>query len=311
MYNEWEAKMAEIGRPMRNQNYTVPFPEGKQFSTAGTEDYPRPPDAEIDAVMPLFMRFCGAFLWIARMAMPGLMFSASQFSRVLSACGWEHLKVGMQALRYAHDHRDSGFRFRSDGCACFVASYDASDNPDPKDGKSQYGYSIMLFDGPIATVSKKTARVGTSSTHNEFIAQAECIKTVLYVREMAKSWGFPELCKTSPEDADTGPTILQGDNRTTTEQLRENRITERNRFYLSDYHFVREIYADGHVLPTWIFGSGNGADMYTKALGRQLLDQFWPAETGYLENPLPRPKISLTPTEARKFGVGSDPPGRL
>lgn len=303
MYNEWHAKMTEIGRPMRNHNYTVPFPEGKQFSTAGTEEYPRPPDAEIDAVTALFMRFCGAFLWIARMSMPGLMFSASQFSRVLSACGWDHLKVGMQALQYAYDHRETGFRFRSDGNACFVASYDASDNPDPKDGKSQYGYSILLFDGPIATVSKKTARVGTSSTHNEFIAQAECIKTVLYVREMAKSWGFPEFCKTFSDDASTGPTILQGDNRTTTEQLRENRITERNRFYLSDYHFVREIYAEGHVLPTWIFGNGNGADMYTKALGRQLFDQFCPAETGYMDKTLPRPIISLTPTEALKFGA--------
>ena len=92
-------------------------------------------------------------------------------------------------------------------------------------------------------------------------------------------------------------------NRTTTEQLRENRITERNRFYLSDYHFVREIYVEGHVLPTWIFGNGNGADMYTKALGRQLFDQFCPAETGYMEKTLPRPIISLTPTEALKFGA--------
>ena len=249
-YLEWTAKMAEAGHPVRDYNPVVPFPEGKQFSTAGTEDYPRPPDDEIATVSPLFMRFCGAFLWIARMVMPEVMFSASQFSRVLSACGWEHLKVGMQALKYAYDHRDQGFRFRSDGCACFQASYDASDNPDPKDGKSQFGYSILLFDGPICTVSKKTARVGTSSTHNEYIAQAECIKTVLFIRQMAESWGFPEFCRTFPDDDSAGPTILKGDNRTTTEQLRENRITERNRFYLTDYHFVREIYAAGDVLPT-------------------------------------------------------------
>ena len=104
----------------------------------------------------------------------------------------------MQALRYAYGQRERGFRFRSDGCGCFRAAYDASDNPDPKDGKSQYGYSIMLFDGPIVTVSKKTTRVGTSSTHNEFIAQAECIKTLLYVRNMATSWGFPEFFQTFP-----------------------------------------------------------------------------------------------------------------
>ena len=93
---------------------------------------------------------------------------------------------------------------------------------------------------------------------------------------MAESWGFPEFCRTFPDDDSAGPTILQGDNRTTTEQLRENRITERNRFYLTDYHFVREIYAEGHVLPTWIFGNGNGADMYTKLLDDNCLTSFAP-----------------------------------
>ena len=140
--------------------------------STGTEKFPRPSDEEIKIVQPLFMRFCGAFLWNARMCMPGVMFSASRFSRVLSACGYAHLEVGMQALRYAYGQRERGFRFRSDGCACFRAAYDASDNPDPKDGKSQYGYSIMLFDGPIVTVSKKTARVGVRNG-SEFFMQLE------------------------------------------------------------------------------------------------------------------------------------------
>ena len=63
---------------------------------------------------------------------------------------------------------------------------------------------------------------------------------------MVEGSGFPEFCRTFPDDDSAGPTILKGDNRTTTEQLRENRITERNRFYLTNYHFVREIYC--HVL---------------------------------------------------------------
>jgi len=120
---------------------------------------------------------------------------------------------------------------------------------------------------------------------------------------MADSWGFPEFCRTFSTDDGAGPTILKGDNRTTTEQLRENRITERNRFYLTDYHFVREIYAAGDVLPTWISGAGNGADIYTKAVGKQLFDTLAPGETGYSDGPLPRAVISLTPMEARKFGA--------
>ena len=53
------------------------------------------------------------------------------------------------------------------------ATYDSADNDDPKDGKSQFGYLIMLFDGLIDAVSKQTPHVGTSSTHNEYIAMAE------------------------------------------------------------------------------------------------------------------------------------------
>ena len=43
------------------------------------------------------------------MCMPDVMFSASQFSRVLSACGYAHLEVGMQALRYAYGQRERVF----------------------------------------------------------------------------------------------------------------------------------------------------------------------------------------------------------
>ena len=58
-----------------------------------------------------------------------------------------------------------------------------------------------------------------------------------------------------------------------------------------------------HDLPTWISGAGNGADIYTKAVGKQLFDTLAPGETGYSDGPLPRAVISLTPMEARKFGA--------
>ena len=66
---------------------------------------------------------------------------------------------------------------------------------------------------------------------------------------------------------------------------------------------MREIYAAGDVLPTLIFGTGNGSDVYTKAVGRQLFKSLATGETGYSDGPLPRVMITLTPTEARKFGA--------
>ena len=150
----------------------------------------------------------------------------------------------------------------------------------------------MLFDGPIHSVSRKTARVGTSSTHNEYIAQAECAKCIVFVRHLLIDMGFPELCD--------GPTPTAGDNYTAVTQLSEDRVTERCRFYLIDYHYVREIYADQHFRPYWIDTLNNGPDIYTKAVPSQTMLRLRPRETGYSDGALLAPDLLYTPSEAAK-----------
>ena len=98
----------------------------------------------------------------------------------------------MQTLKYAYSQKHRGIRFRSDGCKTLRSSYDASDNPDPKDGKSQFGYSILLFDGPIVSISKKSSKVGTSSTHNEYMALGEVAKAGVFISDLLIEMEFPE-----------------------------------------------------------------------------------------------------------------------
>ena len=156
------------------------------------------------------MHLTGQLLWLSRMCMPELLFACSQMSRVLSASSWDALELGMQIIRYAYSQRHRGLRFCSDGHPKIRASYNAPDNPDPKDGKSSYGYSICLFDGPLLAVSKKTARVGTSSTHNEYTAQAEMAKCLVFIQNLFIEMGFPEICD-EPTPA-AGTTTLQPPN---------------------------------------------------------------------------------------------------
>ena len=49
---------------------------------------------------------------------------------------------------------------------------DASNKPDPADGKCQYGVACMFMGGPILENSKKLKHVGLSSQHNEYMAMA-------------------------------------------------------------------------------------------------------------------------------------------
>ena len=287
LHAEWAAKWTELGRPWSDKVPEVPMPVNTILSVAGTEKHPRPSDAEITETMALHMKLTGQLLWLARMCFPDLLFSCSQLSRVLSASGWTALEFGMQMIRYAYSQRNRGIRFRSDGHPKLRAAYDASDNPDPKDGKSSYGFSIHLFDGPLHAISKKTTRVGTSSTHNEYIAQAEMAKCLVYIQNLFIEMGFPEICDE--------PTPAAGDNYTATTQLAEGRLTERNRFYITDYHYCVEIFERGLFEPYWVRTNDNGADIYTKSVPPPIMKRLRPAETGYSDDPLPAPDMTATP----------------
>ena len=223
------------------------------------------------------------------MCMPDLLFACSQMSRVLhvSASSWDSLELGMQIIRDAYSQRHRGIRFRSDGHPKLRASYDASDNPDPKDGKSNYGYSACLFDGPLHAVSKKTTRVGTSSTHNEYIAHAEMAKCLVFIQNLFIEMGFPEICDE--------PTHAARDNCTATTQLQEQRLTARNRFYVTDYFYCVEIFQSGKFTPYWVRINDNGADIYTKAVPPQIMKRLRPGQTGYSNGPLPAVDMTITP----------------
>ena len=50
-----------------------------------------------------------------------------------------------------------------------------------------------MFDGPIDSCSKKTSRVGTSTTHNEYIAMSECARRLRFCQDLLLEMGFPQF----------------------------------------------------------------------------------------------------------------------
>ena len=289
MYAEWSAKGKGLNRPWSTIVPEVPIPANTILSVSGTDKYPRPSDEEIAATTQLHMHLTGQLLWLSRMCMPDILFACIQLSRVLSASSWDALELGMQLIRRAYSQRHRGIRFRSDGHPKLRASYDTSDNPDPKDSKSSYGFSISLFDGPLHVVSKKTTRVlGTSSAHNEYIAQEEMAKCLVFVQNLSTEMGFPDVCDE--------PSPAAGDSYTATTQLQEQRLTERNRFYVTDYFYCVEIYQTGKIIPYWVRTNDSGANIYTKAVPPQIMHRLRPppGQTGYYDGPLPDVGMVIT-----------------
>ena len=85
-----------------------------------------------------------------------------------------------------------------------------------------------------------------------------------------------------------------------TTELPKHRLTERNRFYVTDYFYCFEIFQDGKFIPYWVRTNDNGADIYTKAVPPQIMKRLRPGQTGYSDGPLPAVDMTITPKTPTK-----------
>ena len=103
-----------------------------------------------------------------------------------------------------------------------------------------YGGGESYVQAHFDAVSKKTPRVGTSSTHNEYIAMAECARRLRFFQDLLTEMDMKQY---------VGRTPMAGDNWPATTQLHDRRITGRNRHYLSEFFWLYEMYADQKFTP--------------------------------------------------------------
>jgi hypothetical protein len=69
----------------------------------------------------------------------------------------------MHTLHHLYANRHAGIGYSSDGNREPIALYDSGHMQDHVDYKSQYGYVIMWFGGPLCWISKEHNHVGESS----------------------------------------------------------------------------------------------------------------------------------------------------
>ena len=63
---------------------------------------------------------------------------------------------------------------------------------DRVDYKSQYGYVIMWFGGPLCWISKKHNHVGESSAEDEYMALNHCYKKAKWLISLFEELGWKE-----------------------------------------------------------------------------------------------------------------------
>ena len=117
-----------------------------------------------------YQRLFGMLLWAARGVYPECLEGTSMLGRLITSPTKEAWKCLCWMLTYMLQRKTRGIRFSSKASGVLIAFADASNKPDPTDGKCQYGYNIQVQGGPVVAVSKKANHVGQSAAHNEYMA---------------------------------------------------------------------------------------------------------------------------------------------
>ena len=273
-----EAMAEAFKHHLKKRSCSTPLPDGFFIHKDS-----KTPEQEIKSVLDRgYQRLFGMLLWAARGTFPECLEGTSMLGRVMAAPTEQAWEAACHMLTYMHTHKHHGIRFTSNGNSKPVAYVDSSNKPDPTDSKCQYGYVIMWQGGCIITCSKKLAHVGLSAAHNEYMAAHWCNRHTAWMRDLLTEMGI--------EDAVLEPTITYGDNRAANLLCEEDIITCGNQFMQVPYHYNKEATQQGVIRMQYVPTKFNLADLFTKSVSRQVLQELLPVLLGQREAVWPTPE---------------------
>ena len=223
-----------------------------------------------------YQRLFGMLLWAARGVYPECLAATSMCGRLMVTPTKEAWNCLCHILTYMYQRKTRGIRFSSKGNDFPMTFVDASNKPDPSDGKCQYGYAIKLNNGPVITISKKHAHVGQSAAHNEYMALCMAARHVNWLRDLLTELDLQKMVK--------GATPMYGDNKAANLLSHEDIVTCGNQFIQLPYHYIKQEVKAGNITVEYIPTNDNEADLMTKAYSKQVSDCLTPRLTGYLQS---------------------------
>ena len=216
-----------------------------------------------------YQKVAGCVLWLARGVVPESLYAAGQVCSLMSCPSYHAWEVACTVLAYQTPVAENrGIVFRSDGNIDPIIFADAGFKPNPYTGKSHYGNLVMLYGGPVVSISKSLNHVGLSTPHVEVMAMNQGARVGAWIRQF-----YTELCRPI-----TKKTLLLSDSSVAIHVTQEQIISEKNKFVLIAYHYIDELKNDLAI--HFISTRAMLADVQTKNVTVGVFDQIVPLYTG-------------------------------
>ena len=211
-----------------------------------------------------YMSMVGSLNYLQTKTVWGLAFPVSLVSRYMTNPNQTHLDAVLQIFRYLLGTPDRGLFFRKDGDSTLRGFVDSDWGGDTDTGKSTTGWVFTLAGCPISWSSQRQKTVSSSSTEAEYIAASDACKEAIWLK------GFHNEIALAMKHPEQIAIPLSIDNASALKLTKNPEFHGRTKHINIRYHFIRECVDRGEIVPEWISGKSNPADLFTKALSKAL-----------------------------------------
>lgn len=155
-----------------------------------------------------------------------------------------------------NETKSNGIIYKKNGENAILRAYSDSDFAgDKQTRKSTTGYVIFYCNGPISWCSRKQPVTALSSTEAEFIAAAESVKEVLYLKYLLESLIL-----------ENSIVFLNADNQSAISIVKNAQFNKRSKHIDVRFHFIHVKVREGLIKIEYVCTENNIADIFMKAL---------------------------------------------
>ncbi|SOV07390.1 uncharacterized protein UDID_18894 [Ustilago sp. UG-2017a] len=206
----------------------------------------------------------GKLLWVANSTRPDLSLTVGVLARHMREPSQEHYQAAQRVLRYLESTKQVGLVYRaSESQEPLVVHSDANWVSDATiQRRSTLGSVALVYGNPVAWKSATQKCVSLSAVKAEFIAATEATREVLFLKQLLRSIGIA-----------TGTPTVYSDNTGCIQVSKDPAQHWKLKHIDTKYHFVHNNVQEGRVQIKYVDTTRNLADVLTKPIGRQAMQQ--------------------------------------
>jgi Reverse transcriptase (RNA-dependent DNA polymerase) len=183
-------------------------------------------------------------------------------------CHWDAVK---RVLRYLVFTVESGLVYRFEEQLSCYGFCDSDYGGDEETMRSTSGYAFVLGGAAIAWSSRLQPTVALSTTEAEYMAACHACKESVWIKELLGEIGYGQKS-----------IVIYSDSMSSIALVKNPIFHKRTKHIKIQWHFVRDLVAEGEVEFSYIHTSMQAADMLTKSatkdvyvMGREMLGCFY------------------------------------